>query len=133
MPLPPLHLPSVSSVLNKHWKTITKDPKMSNIFPKPHMVVFKQPSNLKKVLCHAKFPAKLTSNRQLTDGCPTCPYIHHSKDVKSSITKETLSLNELSSCLTKVVIYIITFTKHYVGQTGRRLNNKIFNQLSNIH
>jgi hypothetical protein len=75
---------------------MTKDPRMINIFPKPPMVAFKQPSNLKKILCHAKLPAQLTSKRQLTgmkkcyqDGCPTCPYIHHSKEVKSSITKET--------------------------------------------
>ncbi len=106
---------------------------MTNIFPKPPMDVFKQPSNLKKILCHAKLSAQLTSNRQLTDGCPTCPYIHHSKEVKSSITKETLSPNGLFNCLTKVVIYIITFTKHYVGPTGRRLNNKIFTQPYNIH
>ncbi len=98
---------------------------MTNIFPKPPMVVFKQLSNLKKILqSHAKLSAQLTSNRQLTDGCPICPYIHHAKDVKSSITKETLLLNGLFSCLTKVVIYIITFTKHNVGQTGRRLNIK---------
>jgi len=50
LPLPPLHHPSVSSVLNKYWKTITKDPKMTNIFPKPPMDAFKQPSKLKKIL-----------------------------------------------------------------------------------
>jgi hypothetical protein len=59
------------------------------------MVAFKQPSNLKKMLCHGKLPAQLTPKRQLTgmkkcnqDGCPTCPYILHSKEVKSSITKK---------------------------------------------
>ena len=38
---------------------------MTNIFPKPPMVVFKQPSNLKKVLCHAKLQSQLTPKRQL--------------------------------------------------------------------
>jgi hypothetical protein len=33
---------------------MTKDPRMTNIFPKTPMVAFKQPSNLKKKLSHAK-------------------------------------------------------------------------------
>lgn len=135
-------LPSVSSIIHKHWKTMTKDPKMTLIFPKPPMVAFKQPPNLKKMLCHAKLPQNSTSKRQLTgmkkchqDGCPTCPYILHSKEVQSSITKEKILLKGLFSCLTTGVIYIITCTKcnkQYVGQTGRQLNDRIKNHLYDI-
>ena len=56
-----LQLPSISSILNKHWKTMTKDPRITRItkiFQKPPMVALKQPSNLKKMLCHAELPAQ---------------------------------------------------------------------------
>jgi hypothetical protein len=129
LPLPSLHLPSVSSYLNKHWKTLTKDPKMTNIFSKSPVVVFKQPSNLKKVLCHAKLPSQLTPKRQLTGmrNAPTCSYIHHSKEVKSSITKETL--------FTKWTIqlpYQSCNLFHHLHQT-LSWSNKIFNHLYVIH
>jgi hypothetical protein len=70
------------------------------------------------------------------DGCPACPYIHHSKEVKSSITKETVLIKGQFSCLTKRVIYIITCTKcskQHVGQTGRQLNDRITEHLNAIH
>ncbi len=72
----------------------------------------KKKSNLKKMHYHAKLPAQLTSKRQLTgmkkcnqDGCPTCPYILYSKEVKSSLTKQAFLIKGQFSCLTKGVIY----------------------------
>ena len=55
---------------------------MTIIFLKLPIVAFKQPPNLKKMLCHAKIPQNFASKTQLTgmkkchhDVCPTCPYI----------------------------------------------------------
>jgi peptide-methionine (R)-S-oxide reductase len=58
-------LPSISKVLQKHWKTITVDKKMLNTFPKPPMVAFKQPPTLKNILCRAKLPSKQKPKRSL--------------------------------------------------------------------
>ena len=49
-------LPSVSNIIKKHWTTMIKDEKMREVFPKPPMVAYKQPPNLKRMLCHAKVP-----------------------------------------------------------------------------
>ena len=95
-------------------------------------------SNFKKML-----PVQLTSKRQLTgmkkcnqDGSPTCPNIHHSKEVKSSITKETFLMEGQLSCLSKGVIYITTCTKcikQYVGKTGRKLKEIVYEHRNAIH
>ncbi len=34
-------LPSVSNIIDKHWKTMTTDTKMLKMFPKPPMVAFR--------------------------------------------------------------------------------------------
>ena len=47
-------LPSISNIMVKHWRTMTKVKKMLEMFPSPPMVAFRQPSNLKALLCKAK-------------------------------------------------------------------------------
>ena len=49
-------LPSVSKILVKHWKTMTRDNEALDAFPKPPMVAYRQPPNLKSILCRAKLP-----------------------------------------------------------------------------
>jgi hypothetical protein len=53
-------LPSVSKILQKHWKTMTRDMEAKDAFPKPPMVAYRQPPNLKSVLCRAKLPDRKT-------------------------------------------------------------------------
>ena len=54
-------LPSISKIIAKHFTTMTRDIKLSNTFEQPPMVVFKQPQNFQKMLCHAKLPSKINS------------------------------------------------------------------------
>jgi hypothetical protein len=49
-------LPSMTQIIIKHLRTFTTDQKMLKIFPEPPMVAYKQPPNLKIVLCRAKLP-----------------------------------------------------------------------------
>ena len=53
-----LKLPSISHIIGKHWRTMTRDKKLLNTFSQPPMVAFKQSANLRKLLCHAKLPPK---------------------------------------------------------------------------
>jgi hypothetical protein len=75
-------LPSVPKIIKKHWRTLTKDQKMHKIFPLPPMVAYKQPPNLKSVLCRAKLPLnshpkrKLVGMQPCNKPCNTCPYIN---------------------------------------------------------
>ena len=58
-------LPSVPQIIKKHWRTLTKDIKMLKTFPKPPMVAFRQPPNLKSMLYRAKLPSKQKQKRIL--------------------------------------------------------------------
>jgi hypothetical protein len=58
-------IPSVSSILSKHWRTLSKDQRAKEIFPLPPMVAYKQPPNLRNKLVHAKLPKKEKTKRQI--------------------------------------------------------------------
>jgi hypothetical protein len=134
-------LPSVSKIINKHWKTMTKDPNLCKIFKKPPMLAFKQPPNLRSMLCHAKLPANKPTKRKLVgikpcnEPCSVCPYIDTSKEFHSNQTKEKFQMTESFNCSTKGIIYLTTCThcnKQYVGQSGRKLKERIKEHLYNI-
>ena len=40
----------------KHWRSMTRTPEALKSFPKPPMVAYRQPANLRKTLCHTKLP-----------------------------------------------------------------------------
>jgi hypothetical protein len=57
-----------------------------------------------------------------------CPYINNSKTFNSYHTKETLEMKDAYNCSTKGIIYLTSCThceKQYVGQTGRKLKERI--------
>ena len=134
-------LPSVSKIIKKHWNTMIKDPKAKNCFPKPPMIAFKQPDNLKRMLCHAKVPKNSHTKRKLlgmqacNKPCSVCPYIKTTKEVLSLKTKEKLPLKGLFTCTTTGVIYLISCSKcnqQYVGQTGRKFQERAKEHLYNM-
>ena len=49
-------LPSVSEILQKHWRVMTRDPYLKKVFPEPPMVAFRRPKNLRDILIKAKVP-----------------------------------------------------------------------------
>ena len=136
-------LPSVSSIVKKHWTTMTRDAKMLQTYPKPPMVAFKQPPNLKRVLVRAKLPAVKTRAPRVLLGvkpcntpCAICPYVNLSKEVCSSVTNKKYMMTGQFNCSSKGLIYLTTCThckKQYVGQTGRTLRERIKEHLQNIH
>ena len=46
-------LPSVSKIVQSAWRVMTQDPMMKKIFPKPMMVAFRRPTNLREKLAKA--------------------------------------------------------------------------------
>ena len=121
---------------------MTKDPTMLKVFKKPPMLSFKQPPNLRSVLCHAKLPTLKQTRRKLTgikpcnEPCNLCPYIDKSKTFKSNHTKEIFEMTEAYNCSTKGIIYLTSCThcgKQYVGQTGRKLKDRMKEHLNNMY
>ncbi len=95
------------------------------------------------MLCHAKLPKdKTTTERKLTGIRPCnepfnlCPYINTSKEFCSSQTKEKFQMTDSFNCNTKGVIYLTSCThcdKQYVGQTGRKLKERMREHLYNMY
>ena len=140
-------LPSIANILQKHWRSlILQNENMKEILPQPPMVAYKQPQNLKGVLCRAKVPKKpkvTRAARHVTTGlskcfkpyCAMCPFINTCPLVKASNSSEILQMKSSYNCFTKSVIYVITCKKcqaQYVGQTGRHLKERIAEHIQNI-
>ena len=49
-------LPSIATIVKKHWRTMTQDPHMAEVFPLPPLVAYRRPPNLKDKLIRAKVP-----------------------------------------------------------------------------
>ncbi len=111
-------------------KYIFRDTVAKDSFPKPPMVAYRQPPNLKSVLCRAKLPKNKNTKRTLAGlkrcykPCDSCPYVLNSKEFYSTQTNEKFLITGSFNCNTEGIIYLITCTKcnlQYVGQTGRKL------------
>jgi len=48
-------LPCVSSIIQKHWRTMVQDPWMKEVFQNPPMVTFRRPPNLRDKLSEPEF------------------------------------------------------------------------------
>ena len=136
-------LPSVAGIIRKHWKTLSFDKNMTDIFPKPPMVAYRQPANLRKMLIHAKLPTKApkltqrfqTGTKSCNKFCKICPYVTNTNTFKSHSTKETFKNNALYTCKTSGVIYLINCLKcgmQYVGESGRELYKRGREHIYNI-
>ena len=86
-------LPSVTSILKKHWGVMVDDPYLKTVFPKPPMVAFRRTTSLKKKLVKAKVPPPPTREKRKLTGmkkcnkpsCETCPYVKSGNKFKSSL------------------------------------------------
>ena len=128
-------LPSLSPILNRHWRTmITIDPYLKKVFPEPPMVAFKRTKNLKDYLIRAKVPQNLKNRPQrIIPGmtkckkeCHLCPYVKETKLIQENEFK--WKINQPVSCETDNVIYLIQCERckqKYIGETERQLKDRI--------
>ena len=140
------HFPSISNIIGKHWRTMVRNPEMKRIFEQPPMVAYKQPSNLKRVLCRARLPPPPTrqSLRLQSDAglrkclkphCRLCIHVNDDPTIFSTSTRYTHQVQGKFSCETTSVVYIITCMRcdiAYIGQTGRSLRQRISEHLAYI-
>ena len=127
-------LPSKAGIIVKHWRSMIRNPEALKAFPKPPMVAYRQPANLRKTLCHTKLPPKGKPKRQILgtqkckdEGCPMCPYVSKEKEFKSYVTNKSYKSTNSFTCHTSGAIYLITCLKchkQYVGQSGRQVKTR---------
>ena len=127
-------LPSITQIINRHWRNMQQDPYMAEIFPQLPLVTYKRPPNVKDKLIRAKIPdSPPTRPKRILPGmkkcnkCPICPFVQVGTKVKATQNSYTLEINEEVNCQTKNVIYIIGCQKcneQYVGETSRTLQER---------
>ena len=127
-------LPGIPAIVKKHWRTMTLDPHLKEIFPLPPMVAYKRPENIRDKIIRSKVPP-LKSERQKRkqsgckkcNKCNICPYVICCKTVKASATNVNVEITEDVNCLSKNIIYCITCQKcrmQYIGETGRQAKDR---------
>lgn len=130
-------LPSISGILKKHWRVLSKDPYLKTVFPSPPMVAYRRAKNLKDKLVRAKVPPPPTREKRKIVGmkpcnknnCETCPFVRLGKEFKNPFNQTKFKINSALDCTSKNAVYCLFCNKPgcskiYVGQTQRELRER---------
>ena len=128
-------LPSISSIVQKHWRTMTKDPYLKQVFDEPPLIAYRRPKNIKDLIIRAKVPPmaptrpkRIIPGMSKCKGCPTCPYVKQGKMVKATGTNYKMDIKDQVNCQTENIVYCIECQKcsvQYIGETQRSLQDRI--------
>ena len=121
-------LPSIPKIISKHYSTLTQNPHMLETFPKPPMVAYKRPKNIRDYLIKARVVKKVSRPKRILPGmhkcniskCKICPYIKEGKKFKSNFTNKSVEVTQHYSCKELNCIYLIQCKKcdqQYIGET----------------
>ena len=127
-------LPSIPSIVKKHWRTMAQDPRLKEIFPLPPLVAYKRPPNIRDSLIRAKVPRpnpnkpkrNLPGMKQCLN-CGVCPYVRVGKSVRSTNNNYQIEINTSVNCSSSNVIYMVgckKCTQQYIGETERSIRER---------
>ena len=124
-------LPSISGIVKKHWRTMVKDPHLSETFPLPPLVAYRRPPNIRDKIIRSKVPPPppIRPRREVTgmkkcNKCPICPFVVQGKEVRATASDKVVTINKPVDCQTRNSIYCISCSKcaqQYIGETDRTL------------
>ena len=127
-------LPNIPNIVKKHWRSMTTNPRMKNIFPKPPLIAFKSPHNIRDKLIRARVSPPQSRPKRVINGmfkciksCSVCPYIKEQKLVKSTSNNKIVDLHKHHTCEDRNVIYILDCKKcrkQYIGVTDRTVKDR---------
>ena len=126
-------LPSIPDIVRKHWRSMTQDPRLKEIFPEPPLVAYKRPKNIRDKLIRSKVPPPTKIPKRKVPGmkkcnkCSVCPFIQEGKTVKATSTNFKVDINSSVTCSTTNVIYLLGCDKcpqQYIGETERMLKDR---------
>lgn len=143
------HLPKASEVFQKHHKAMLfSAPHLAEMFPSPPMPAYRQPDNLRRVLCKAKLYPLNRANKlkRLTHkeapgwkkcgkACKICPFtMENTSTVLGSASGYLHQIKEPVTCDTVNCIYYWRCVKtncqdypncEYVGMTTRKFKDRL--------
>ena len=118
-----------------NFNLFNSDSSTSNIFSQRPFFSFKKDCNLRTFLVKGTLPSnkELDTFRCSRKGCLTCPFVVSRTNITGP--KSTLNITEHFNCTTPNIIYCIqcfNCNKLYIGETGRRLGDRIGDHLYDI-
>ena len=134
-------LPSISSIINKHWTILTTNSTTRQIFDTPPMVAYRQPPNLKKIIVKASLRSTTKKTIPGTckpcNNCKTCRFMYNTNEseITNKLTDKSHPIVGNLTCYTRNLIYAIICTKCdmlYIGETKRELKIRISEHLNSI-
>ena len=130
--------PNFSKPLHNLWKSLVeKNPEMRKIMPKPIMVCYQRPKNMRDTLVRAQLPPPSTAMKLRNKygfkwsnsvNCLTCKYSRQTSQHKCEFTGQVFPITSKITCKTRNTIYSCTCLcqsrqcnthPQYVGQTKR--------------
>ena len=128
-------LPSISGIVQKHWRTMVTDPHLKEVFPEPPLIAYKRPQNVREKIIRAKVPPMAPSRpkrnlpgmNKCSKGCPTCDFVKKGKKVTAAATQYTAEITTQVDCQTKNIVYCIGCKKcpvQYIGESDRSLQDR---------
>ena len=131
-------LPSINKIIHKHYRSMTQDPYMAEVFPEPPLVAYTRPKNIRDFLIRDRLPTKTRQRRKITgmkrykENCIIYPYVNSCKSVKSTHTVTVAPLTKEYDCQTQNLIYLVHCKKcndQYVGETKNTLKKRFSQHL----
>jgi hypothetical protein len=125
-------LPSIPSILNKHWRAmVAQDQYMSEVFPKPPITAFKRQSIIRNILIRAKVQSKSSENKRhfkiMIFFVKCAAHVLLLRREKNKGYNFTWNISKARNCESKNVVYAIECDKSnckqniYIGETERTL------------
>ena len=143
------HLPIPSKILQKHHRALLASaPHLAQIFPEPPMPAYRQPPNLRNLLCKSKlYPAKRAQKfkrsthkeapgwKKCAKPCKICPYtLENTNTVIGTSSNFKHVIKEAVSCDTSNCVYYWKCIKQncqnypeceYIGKTKRQFKDRL--------
>jgi len=133
---PTIH--KVRKILLSNWSILHSRPEVADIFSKPPLIAYKRDTNLKDLLVKSRMKR---NNQPLSAGthpcsspkCKTCPFICNEVNITSHVSQ--FEVRKHFTCRSTNLVYLIHCTRcklMYIGETGRTLNDRISEHISDI-
>ena len=128
-------------IVQQRMSILHRSERMKFVLPEPSIIAFKRQRNLADILVHSK--TNKTLRRKMCSGsytcgknCSVCPLIIATDKLQSSDKKKEFNITSHVDCESDNVVYAIVCRACdktvYVGETNRRLKDRIIEHRSSI-
>ena len=124
-------LPSVSQIMKKHHRVMCQnDPHCASVYPKPPMIAYRRPKNLREHLIKSRVPvSRAVRPRRQQRGfrrcnkCNNCPFATVGRTAKAFKTNTVVQLPGVD-CTVQNCIYLVSCLKCSVQYVGKCSSGK---------